>query len=596
MEDVQERSDLEPAYRWNLSSVFSSNQEWEEAFEAVEDRLEEFEKYSGRLLEDGETLLAALKLREEVFRKVDVIFSYAKMKSDEDTRNQEYQAMSSRARGLYSSARSACSFIEPELQSTSREEIAEMVANTPELEPYEHYFDDVMRLKPHTRSAEVEEVVADLEEVLAAPGEIYNYMTNADLEFPIVETPGGEEVKITLSNFVNLLKREDREFRQKVYDKFFSRFNSLSNTISVSYENSVKSDNKLARIRNYDSARESSLNENNIPLEVYDNLVEVVEDNLDSLHRHAELKRKALGYDELKMWDLYTPMSEEEIEDITYEEAQEYVLDAVEPLGDDYRNDISQGFDSRWIDVYETPGKRAGAYSGGAYDTQPFILMNYQGDVSSLYTLAHELGHSMHSKLTSENQPYVYGDYSIFVAEVASTTHEALLTEYLLEEIEDPTFRLHVLDHFLEVFRSTLYRQTLFADFEHRVHEMVESGEGLNAGRLNELYGSIKRQYYEPAEVDEKIEKEWMRIPHFYRAYYVYQYSTGVSAALALSRKILDGGESARENYLGMLRSGSSKYPLKALSDAGVDMSQPNTVSSALSLYDKYLDEMEELI
>nr|AGF92937.1 oligoendopeptidase F [uncultured organism] len=596
MEDVQERSELEPAYRWNLSSVFSSDQEWKEEFEAVEGRLEEFEEYSGRLLEDGETLLSALKLREEIFRKVDVIFSYAKMKSDEDTRNQEYQAMSSQARGLYSSARSACSFIEPELQSSSREEIAEMVANTPELEPYEHYFDDVMRLKPHTRSAEVEEVVADLEEVLAAPGEIYNYLTNADIEFPTVETPEGEEVKITLSNFVNLLKREDREFRHEVYDKFFSSFDSLSNTISVSYENSVKSDNKLARIRNYDSARESSLNENNIPLEVYDNLVEVVEDNLDSLHRHAELKRKALGYDELKMWDLYTPMSEEEIEDIPYEEAQEYVLDAVEPLGEDYKNDISQGFDSRWIDVYETPGKRAGAYSGGAYDTQPFILMNYQGDVSSLYTLAHELGHSMHSKLTSENQPYVYGDYSIFVAEVASTTHEALLTEHLLEEIEDPTFRVHVLDHFLEIFRSTLYRQTLFADFEHRVHEMVESGEGLNASRLKELYGSIKRKYYEPAEVDEKIEKEWMRIPHFYRAYYVYQYSTGVSAALALSRKILEGGESARENYLGTLKSGSSKYPLKALRDAGVDMSQPDTVSSALSLYDEYLDEMEELI
>lgn len=596
MEDVQERSDLEPAYRWNLSSVFSSDQEWKEELEDVEDRLKEFEKYSGRLLEDGETLLAALKLREEVFRKVDVIFSYAKMKSDEDTRNQEYQAMSSQARGLHSRARSACSFIEPELQSSSREEIAEMVANTPELEPYEHYFDDVMRLKPHTRSAEVEEVVADLEEVLAAPGEIYNYLTNADLEFPTVETPEGEEVKITLSNFVNLLKREDREFRHEVYDKFFSSFDGLSNTISVSYENSVKSDNKLARIKNYDSARESSLNENNIPLEVYDNLVEVVEDNLDSLHRHAELKKKALGYDELKMWDLYTPMSEEEIDDISYEEAQEYVLEAVEPLGDDYRNDISEGFDSRWIDVYETPGKRAGAYSGGAYDTQPFILMNYQGDVSSLYTLAHELGHSMHSKLTSENQPYVYGDYSIFVAEVASTTHEALLTEYLLEEIEDPTFRVHVLDHFLEVFRSTLYRQTLFADFEHRVHEMVESGEGLNADRLNELYGSIKRKYYEPAEVDEKIEKEWMRIPHFYRAYYVYQYSTGVSAALTLSRKILEGGESARENYLGMLKSGSSKYPLKALSDAGVDMSQPDSVSSALSLYDEYLDEMEELI
>lgn len=596
MEEVQERSELEPAYKWDLNSVFSSDQEWKEEFEAVESRLKKFEEYSGRLLENGVTLFEALELREEVFRKVDEIFSYAKMKSDEDTRNQEYQAMSSKARGLYSRARSACSFIEPELQSSSREEIADMVAQTPELETYEHYFDDVMRLKPHTRSAEVEEVVADLEEVLAAPGEIYNYLTNADLEFPEVETPEGEDVKITLSNFVNFLKREDRGFRQEVYDKFFSSFDSLSNTISVSYENSVKSDNKLASIKNYDSARESSLDENNIPLEVYDNLVDVVEDNLDSLHRHAELKKKALGYDELKMWDLYAPIGEEEIDDIPYEEAQEFVLNAVEPLGEGYREDIAEGFDSRWIDVYETPGKRAGAYSGGAYDTQPFILMNYQGDVSSLYTLAHELGHSMHSKLTSEHQPYVYGDYSIFVAEVASTTHEALLTEYLLEEIEDPTFRIHVLDHFLEIFRSTLCRQTLFADFEHRVHEIVESGEGLNASKLNELYGSIKKKYYEPADVDEKIEKEWMRIPHFYRAYYVYQYSTGVSAALALSRKILEGGESARENYLGMLRSGSSKYPLKALSDAGVDMSQPDPVSSALSLYDEYLDEMEELV
>jgi oligoendopeptidase F len=596
MEDIQDRSDLEPAYKWNLSNVFSSDQEWKEEFEAVEERLGDFEEYSGHLLEDGGTLLDALKLREELFRKVDVIFSYAKMRSDEDTKNQEYQAMSSKARGLYSRAKSACSFIEPELQSSSREEIKELVAETPELETYEHYFDDVLRLKPHTRSAEIEELVADLEEVLAAPGEIYNYLTNADLEFPEVETPEGEEVKITLSNFVNLLKRENREFRHEVYDKFFSNFENLSNTISVSYENSVKSDNKVARIRNYDSARENSLDENNIPLEVYDNLLEAVEDNLDSLHRHVELKRKALGYDELKMWDLYTPMSEEEIEDIPYEEAQEYVLNAVEPLGEDYRDQIAEGFDSRWIDVYETPGKRAGAYSGGAYDTQPFILMNYQGDVSSLYTLAHELGHSMHSKFTSENQPYVYGDYSIFVAEVASTMHEALLTEFLLEEIEDPTFRVHVLDHFLEIFRSTLYRQALFADFEHQVHELVESGEGLNASRLNELYGSIKEKYYEPADVDEKIEKEWMRIPHFYRAYYVYQYSTGVSASLALSRQVLEGGKSARNSYLGMLKSGSSKYPLQALSDAGVDMSQPDPVNSALSLYDEYLDEMEELV
>lgn len=595
MVEVKERDEVKPDYKWDLSSVFDSNQEWESEFEEVEERLGEFEKFEGRVLEDDETLLRVLQLRQEIFRKVEVLFSYARMRSDEDTRNQKHQAMSSRARGLYSSAKSAASFIEPELQSSSRDKIEEMMEGNKELRTYEHYFDDVLRLKPHTRSAEVESLVADLEEVLAAPGEIYNYLTNADLEFPVVEGPDGEEIQITLSNFVNLLKRGDREFRRVVYERFFDKFESLSNTISVSYENSVKADNKLARIKNYESAREASLDQNNIPLEVYDNLVEVVEENLDSLHRHLKLKEEALGYDQLKTWDLYVPM-EEDPPEISYEEAREYVLKAVEPLGEDYRDQVEEGFESRWIDVYETPGKRAGAYSGGAYDTQPFILMNYKNDVSSLYTLAHELGHSMHSRLTSNNQPYVYSDYSIFVAEVASTMHEALLTEYLLEEVSDSAFRLRVLDHFLETFRSTLYRQTLFADFEHRVHRMVENGEGLNANRLNDLFGSIKEKYYKPIKIDERIEREWMRIPHFYRAYYVYQYSTGVSASLALSRKVLREGDEAVESYLEMLKTGSSQYPLNALETAGVNMSQPEPISSALSLYDRYLDDMEELL
>lgn len=596
MVEVREREEVEPDYKWDLSNVFDSDQEWEDEFEKVESKLGKFEEFEGRVLENGNTLLEVLQLREEVFRKVDVLFSYARMRSDEDTRNQKYQAMSSRARGLHSKAKSAASFIEPELQSSSKEEINELIEAKPELETYEHYFDDVLRLKPHTRSAEVESLVADLEEVLAAPGEIYNYLTNADLEFPTVEAPDGEEVEITLSNFVNLLKRKDRKFRREVYEKFFDRLEGLSNTISVSYENSVKADNKLAKIKNYESAREGSLDQNNIPLEVYDNLLEVVEQNLDSLHRHLELKEEALGHNQLKTWDLYMPMSDDEAPEIPYEEAKTYVLNAIEPLGEDYRAQIEEGFESRWIDVYETHGKRAGAYSGGAYDTQPFILMNYKGDVSSLYTLAHELGHSMHSSLTSENQPYVYSDYSIFVAEVASTTHEALLTEYLLEEVDDSAFRFRVLDHFLETFRTTLYRQTLFADFEHQVHQMVESGEGLNANRLNDLFGSLKEKYYEPVDVDERIEREWMRIPHFYRAYYVYQYSTGVSASLALSNKILQEGAGAVESYLEMLKTGSSDYPLDTLRKAGVDMSQPEPVRSALSLYDRYLDEMEELV
>jgi len=596
MAKTRERDNLEEEYQWDLESIYGSDEGWEEEFKEVEALLDEFDRYRGKVLESSETLLEVLDLRERIFRRADKLFAYAKMKSDEDTRNQTYQAMSSRVRGLYSRAESVSSFIEPEIQSSSKEEIRELASENEELKTYLHYFDDVLRLKPHTRSPEIESLVAELEEVLAAPGEIYNYLTNADLEFPEVEDPDGETVKITLSNFVTLLQSKDRGFRQEVYEKFFDRFRDLSNTVSISYENSVKTDNKLANIRNYDSAREKSLDQNKIPVDVYDNLVEVVEDRLDLLHRHLELKRRAIGCDKLRMWDLYTSMAETESPDIPYEDAKDHVLEAVKPLGENYRKQVEGGFESRWIDVYETSGKRAGAYSGGAYDTHPYILMNYEEDISSLYTLAHELGHSMHSKLTSEYQPYIYEDYSIFVAEVASTLHEALLTEYLLEKIEDPEFRLHLLDHFLESFRTILYRQTMFAHFEHEVHEKVEAGEGLNFDKLSELYGSLKTKYYEPADVDDRIKFEWMRIPHLYRAYYVYQYSTGVSASLALSKQVLEGGQSAVDRYLDLLKAGSSKYPLDALKDAGVDMSRPEPVKQALSMYEKYLNQMEELI
>ncbi len=596
MEGVKSREELGEKFKWDLESIYRSDEAWEEEFAEAKELLEDFEDFGGSVLESGDTLLKVLKLREKLYRKVDKLFSYARMRSDEDTKNQKYQAMTSRAKGLHSEAKSVCSFIEPEIQAASQEEMENLIADNPELEKYRHYFDDVLRLKPHTRDAEVESLLANLGEVLDAPGEIYNYLTNADLEFPTVETPGGEEVEITLSNFVNLLRREERGFREEVYKKFFDRFEDVSNTVATSYSNSVKKDNKLAKIKNYDSAREMSLDDNKVPVEVYENLVEVIEDNLDLLHRHLTLKERALGYDELKMWDIYTPMADSESPEISYDTAKGYILEALKPLGEDYRGQVKEGFESRWIDVYETPGKRAGAYSGGAYDTQPFVLMNFQGDISSLYTMAHELGHSMHSKLTSENQPYIYGDYSIFVAEVASTLHEALLTEYLLDEISDENFRLHLLDHFLESFRSVIFRQTLFAHFEHEVHERSEAGEGLTYDSLSELFGDLKERYYEPGDVDERIKREWMRIPHFYRAYYVFQYSTGISASLALARGIMDEGKSAANRYLEMLRSGSSDYPLEVLRKAGVDMSQPDPIKSALELYDKYLGEVKEVI
>jgi len=381
-----------------------------------------------------------------------------------------------------------------------------------------------------------------------------------------------------------------------VYEQFYDEWGQIRNTVATSYRKSATADVKLARARNYDTAREAAMHGANVPTDVYDTLLETVDDNLDKLHRHAELKREALGVDELRMWDLYMPMTETESPEVPYEEAREHVVEAVGALGEDYQSRVDEGLDSRWVDVYENRGKQSGAYSGGTYDTQPFILMNYQDDVASMFTLAHELGHSLHSQYTSEHQPYVYSDYEIFTAEVASTVNEALLTEHLLETVEDPTFRRHILNEYLERFRSTLYRQTMFAEFEHRAHEIVEEGGALTPDRLDELYRDLKERFYEPAAFDDRIDREWMRIPHFYRAYYVYQYSTGISAAVALANGILSDGDDAADHYLEFLKRGSREYPLELLADAGVDMRSPEPIESALSFYDDRLDEMAELL
>jgi len=420
-------------------------------------------------------------------------------------------------------------------------------------------------------------------------------LANADMEFPAVEDAEGEPREVTLSNFTKLLKEPDREFRREVYDSFYEEWEDYRNTVATAYEKAVKKDVKLARARNYETAREASLDGANVPVEVYDTLVDTVGDNLDVLHRHAELKADRLGVDTLEMWDLYASLTEEEAPDIDYERAKEWVVDAVAPLGDAYRDRMAEGLESRWVDVYENEGKRSGAYSSGTYDSQPYVLLNYQQDVSSVFTLAHELGHSMHSELTSEHQPYVYSDYDIFTAEVASTVNEALLTEHLLETLEDETLRRHVLDEYLERFRSTLFRQTMFADFEHQAHRVIEEGGALTPDELDELYGDLKRAYYEPAHVDEHITREWMRIPHFYYGFYVYQYSTGISAANALARDIREEGEPAAERYREFLRSGSRQYPLDLLRDAGVDMTTADPVEAAIDAYERYVAEFDQL-
>ena len=596
MSSVPERGEIDEEYKWDLESIYASDDEWEAAFEDVGERLDDLQQYEGQVTADGETLLATLETRDELMREVQQVTTYAQLRSSEDTTNQQYQALSARAQSLMSDAQSAASFVQPEILELTDDEVEEMLASTDGLERYEHYLDDVLRTKAHTRSAEVEEVLAELGEVTHGSGDVYSMLANADMEFPTVEKPDGEGVEITQSNFTTLLKEPDREFRQTVHESFYEEWSEVRNAVGSAYKNSVKADVKTARVRNYETAREAAMDGPNVPVEVYDNLVETVRDNLDKLHRHAELKADVLGVDELEMWDVYMPMTETESPDVSYEEATEYVVDAVGALGEAYQSRVAEGLESRWVDVYENDGKRAGAFSSGTYDTQPFIMMNYQDDIASMYTLAHELGHSMHSQYTKETQPYVYSNYEIFVAEVASTVNETLLTHHLLETVEDPEFRRHVLNEYLERVRSTLYRQTMFADFEHQAHRLEEQGEAITPDALDELYGDLKREFYEPANVDEHVEREWMRIPHFYRAYYVYQYATGISAAVALSQRILEGDEAATERYREFLSKGSREYPLELLAGAGVDMSSSDPIQSALDVYDDYLDEMESLV
>ena len=596
MSSVPERSEVEKQYKWNLSSLYADDEEWEKDYERAEKLIQDISAYEGRSTEDAGTLKETIETYEKLMRTVSNVTSYARMRKDEDTTDDKYQALTARSRSLYSEANSAASFLEPEIQDLEQKEIDEMTETEPELETYEHYFDDVLRMKDHTRSPEVENLLAELGEVTGAPGEVYNNLANADMEFPAVEDPEGEKRRITLNSFTKLQKHPDRGFRKRVYEAFYDEWETVRNAVGTAYRNSVKTDVKLARARNYDTAREAALDGPNVPVRVYDTLVDTVNDNLEKLHRHAELKREAISGDELRTWDIYVPVVQEDSPDIEYEDACEHVTEAVAPLGDDYQTRLSEGLDSRWVDVYETENKQSGAYSGGTYDSQPLILMNYQDDVKSMYTLAHELGHSMHSEYTTERQPYVYSGYEIFVAEVASTVNETLLTHHLLENIDDERLRRHVLNEYLERFRSTLYRQTMFAEFEHRTHEMSESDEPLTPDRLDELYRDLKARYYEPAVVDDRIAREWMRIPHFYRAFYVYQYATGISAAVALVDGILEGGEDAADRYIDFLGSGSREYPLELLEVAGVDMTSPEPIESALSTYEKYLDEFESLV
>lgn len=591
------RSEIKVEDTWKLEDIFASDDAWEKEFEEVKALIPQMEKFKGKLGESAQTLCDALQEQDELTMRVSKLYTYAHMRYDQDTTNSFYQGLNDRIKTLYTQIASALSYVTPEILSIEESKIKQYMAEHKELKLYAHALDEITRERPHILSESEEALLAQASEVLGSSSNTFGMLNNADLEFPSIKDENGEEVEITHGRYIRFLESSDRRVRKEAFKAVYETYGKFKNTFASTLSGTVKKDNFSARVRHYNSARHSALSTNNIPEEVYDNLVKTVNDNLHLLHRYIDLRKKVLGIEDLHMYDLYTPLVKDVKMEVTYEEAKDYILKGLKPLGEDYLNVLKEGFENRWVDVHENKGKRSGAYSSGTYGTNPYILMNWQDNVNNLFTLAHEFGHSVHSYYTRKTQPYPYGDYSIFVAEVASTCNEALLNDYLLKTIDDEKQRLYLLNHYLEGFRGTVFRQTMFAEFEHDVHVRAQNGEPLTPELLTKLYYDLNKKYFgDNLVIDEEIGLEWARIPHFYYNYYVYQYATGFSAAAALSKQILEEGDAAVERYVGFLKSGSSDYPIEVLKKAGVDMTTSQPIEEALAVFEEKLTEMERLL
>ncbi|MBY0028000.1 oligoendopeptidase F [Priestia aryabhattai] len=591
------RSEIKVEDTWKLEDIFASDDAWEKEFEEVKALIPQMEKFKGKLGESAQTLYDALQEQDELTMRVSKLYTYAHMRYDQDTTNSFYQGLNDRIKTLYTQIASALSYVTPEILSIEESKIKQYMAEHKELKLYAHALDEITRERPHILSESEEALLAQASEVLGSSSNTFGMLNNADLEFPSIKDENGEEVEITHGRYIRFLESSDRRVREEAFKAVYETYGKFKNTFASTLSGTVKKDNFSARVRHYNSARHSALSTNNIPEEVYDNLVKTVNDNLHLLHRYIDLRKKVLGIEELHMYDLYTPLVKDVKMEVSYEEAKDYILKGLKPLGEDYLNVLKEGFENRWVDVHENKGKRSGAYSSGTYGTNPYILMNWQDNVNNLFTLAHEFGHSVHSYYTRKTQPYPYGDYSIFVAEVASTCNEALLNDYLLKTIDDEKQRLYLLNHYLEGFRGTVFRQTMFAEFEHDVHVRAQNGEPLTPELLTKLYYDLNKKYFgDNLVIDEEIGLEWARIPHFYYNYYVYQYATGFSAAAALSKQILEEGDEAVERYVGFLKSGSSDYPIEVLKKAGVDMTTSQPIEEALAVFEEKLTEMERLL
>ena len=595
---LPKRGDVHKDHTWNLESIYTTDAEWEADFARIVAMLPEARAYEGRLGDSGSVLLEALTRRDNAYEIWGRLFVYANMRMHEDSTNSTYQGLADRATTLANDLNTATAYMTPEILALPQERIDAFLAETPDLQLYRHALDEINRQRAHVLSSEMEALLAQAAELGNAPEHVFEMLNNADLKLPIVADESGQQVRLTQGNYVaKFLESHDRNVRRAAFEAMMGTYRSFRNTLAATYSAQVKRDIFFARARNYQTSLEAALDPNNIPTSVYDNLVAAVDQNLPKLHRYLSLRKRLLGLDDIHMYDLYVPMVREVDYKVAFDEAKERVAKALAPLGATYVEPLTQGFASRWIDVYENEGKRSGAYSWGSYGTQPFVLLNYQESMDSMFTLAHEMGHSMHSYFTWETQPFPYSSYTLFVAEVASTLNEALLTHYLLQETTDRALRMYIINHALETFRTTLYRQTLFAEFEREAHARAEAGEALTPELLSSIFKGLNDKYYGAAvTVDDLIENEWARIPHFYSSFYVYQYATGISASAALARQIIDEGNPAVERYSRFLSSGSSDYSINLLRDAGVDLSTPQPIQQALDTFAGYLDQLEALL
>lgn len=594
---LKKRNEIDNAFKWKIEDMYSGDEAWNSDVEDVLAITEDFNKYQGKLTESSSTLASALKDKDAIWQKLERAYVYAQMKLDEDRTLADSQARADKIGSVIAQVEASLSFFTPEVLSAPAEKLVGFVDENPELEMYRFVLEDLIRRKEHILTDAEERLLAQISEVTDAPDSIFSMLNDADMKFGTIIDEEGQEVPLTHGNYISFMESADRKVREQAYTNMYESYKVLINTISTGYNYNVKTDVIGARIRNYDSARDAALFSGDISGEVYDNLIDVVHQYLPVLHKYMELRKKVLGVEDLKMHDIYVPLVKIPKNEISYDKAVEIMKEALSPLGKEYTDQAVKGAKGGWVDIYENEGKRSGAYSFGSYDSYPYILLNYSDSLKDVFTLVHEMGHSMHSYYTRKTQPFTYGSHSIFTAEVASTVNESLLMQHLLKTKTDPEMKKYLINYHIEEFRTTLIRQTMFAEFEDLAHKYVAEGGSLTAEWLCDTYNRLNSQYHGPAlSEDDYIKYEWARIPHFYRSFYVYQYATGYSAATAISNRILNEGEAAKDDYLKFLTTGDSDYPVELLKIAGVDMSTKKPIIAAMETFKKLVEELERLL